>query len=467
MGLTRRFTRAALAAALSLPTKPRWRRCFKKANPSRRNLRVGLGFFSRLASPPFQQAAIATQSKSVRAALAAALFAFLAAGCVAARPTPAPLAEAPLAQRALLDGQGEPVTAQRLAEMAANADYILIGEGHANACDHLAQADVINALAKSGVLPAIGFEMLPAKAQPLLAAVNDQDVPLDALPERLNWKDNWGYDFSMYAPIFQAARAYNLPAYALNADKTLVKKVSRQGLDSLAPAERATLPGEIIPPPPGQEQFLNDQFEQHKTMRSEKSTGGAEPAMPAFSDERMQTFFTIQALWDTQMAQRALLARALSGRPVAVIAGSGHVENGWGLSHRLKRLDPGARVLLIMPWRGGETPAPGEADLFYYCPLAVKSRLGFTLEIDEPGQNGAATILVVAVEPGSKAEKAGLLPGDALIKAGDAPVSSPFDLHKAAISAGKEKKPLILDVRRAEEIIPVSIELSKSPPKAD
>ena len=403
-----------------------------------------------------------------RAALAAALLAFMAAGCVAVRPATSPPAEAPLAQRALLDAHGQPISAKRLAEMAAKADYILIGEGHANACDHLAQADVINALAESGILPAVGFEMFPAGAQPLLAAVNDPDVPLDALPERLGWKDNWGYDFSMYAPIFQAARAYNLPAFALNADKALVKKVSRQGLDHLNPAERAALPGEIIPPPPAQKQFLNDQFEQHKKMRSGKSSeDGAKPAMPAFSDERMKSFFTIQALWDTQMAQRALLARALSGRPVAVIAGAGHVENGWGLAHRLKRLDPGARVLLIMPWRGGDSPAPGEADLFYYCPLTIKSRLGFTLEIDEGKNDAPDTILVVTVEPGSKAEKGGLLPGDALIKAGGAPVSSPMDLHNAAMEAGKAGKSLVFEVRRAEEIIPISIELSKSPPKAE
>ena len=40
----------------SLPTKPRWRRCFKKTKPSRISIRVGLGYFLRLASESFQQA---------------------------------------------------------------------------------------------------------------------------------------------------------------------------------------------------------------------------------------------------------------------------------------------------------------------------------------------------------------------------------------------------------------------------
>jgi len=400
--------------------------------------------------------------RSIRAALGAALAVFLAFGC-AAKPGPG---GAPLAQQTFLTPQGAEMSAPDFAALAKNADYVLLGEAHANACDHAAQARAVAAMAEAGVLPAIGLEMIPASDQKSLDAVNDSAVSFEDLPKRLNWSANWGYDFSMYAPIFELARKYGLPVYALNADKSLVKAVSAKGLDSLSPAQRAALPGEIIPPPPAQEAFLREQFSQHMKMRAPKTDKNApdaqaDPAAPAVSDERMAAFFTIQALWDTQMAQRAQIAHARSGRPVAVIAGSGHVESGWGLAHRLKRLDPGARILCVMPWRGGDAPTPGEADAFYYCPISMKTRLGFTLEMDESNKDGEPAMLVTFVEQGSKAQKAGLLPGDAIVKAGDAPAVSAFDLHKAAMEAGKSGAPLVLTVRRAEELIPVSIDLEK------
>mgnify|MGYP000997152016 CR=1 FL=1 len=408
--------------------------------------------------------------RSIRAALAAALAVFLAWGC-AAKPHDR---GAPLAQQAFLSPDGREMTGQAFAALARKADYVLLGEAHANACDHAAQARAIAVMVQAGVLPAIGLEMIPAPDQALLAAVNDPAVPLEALPERLNWSQNWGYDFSMYAPIFELARKYGLPVYALNADRALVKTVSAKGLDNLPPASRAALPGEIIPPPPAQEAFLREQFAEHMKMRAPKAgkdapksgqgkdaSAPASPAMPGASDERMASFFTIQALWDTQMAQRALLAHARSGRPVAVIAGSGHVESGWGLAHRLKRLDPEARVLSVMPWRGGDAPSPGEAGAFYYCPISMKTRLGFTLEIDASKDGAQTALLVTFVEDGSKAQKAGILPGDAITQAGGKPAASPLDLHKAAIEAQKSGAPLSLTIRRAEENIPILIELAK------
>ena len=334
-------------------------------------------------------------SRALGAFLLAGLLglAVIGAGCVkhvASKPSVAP--------ESLVDAAGAPLAPAAFTAELAGADYLLLGEEHPNPCDHQAQAAVIRRLAAAGVLPAIGLEMVPADYQGVLDAFNAGTLPLAELPAKLDWKTTWGFDFELYAPIFEAAREYKLPVYALNAPKGLARKVGRQGLDALPPAERASLPGTILPPAPEQVEELRELFAHHGAMRKAAPQENAKPeqanaktaakpeslpkaataaqakaapgdvtapptaqnaaaprakasakqAAPNAAPARdpFENFVTVQSLWDTQMAARALYARAVSGRPVAVIAGAGHVANGWGIARRLAVLDPSARS----PW---------------------------------------------------------------------------------------------------------------------
>lgn len=460
-------------------------------------------------------------SRALGAFLLAGLLALamLGAGCAKRAPgTP------PVAPESLVDAAGAPLAPAAFAAELAGADYLLLGEEHPNPCDHQAQAAVIRRLAAVGVLPAIGLEMVPADYQGVLDAFNAGTLPLAELPSRLDWKTTWGFDFELYAPIFQAAQEYKLPVYALNAPKGLARKVGRQGLDALTPAERASLPGAILPPAPAQVEELRELFAQHGAMRKAapqenakpesppkataapqaqtapgdiaapqavrdavpqakaspgdaaapptaknvaapraKAKASAKPAAPNAAPARdpFDNFVTVQSLWDTQMAARALYARAVSGRPVAVIAGAGHVANGWGIARRLAVLDPSAKVVLVMPWRGGEAPDAEAAPYFFACPAAQKSRLGMTLTQDQPAPGKPAALpLVTAVAPGSPAAKAGLLPGDAVVAAGGHPADTLSVLHKAAIEAVKDGKALSLTVSRAGETLAIDIPIA-------
>lgn len=442
--------------------------------------------------------------------------AVIGAGCVKRAP-----GTSPVAPESLVDATGAPLAPAVFAADVAGADYLLLGEEHPNPCDHQAQAAVIRRLAKAGVLPAIGLEMVPADYQGVLDAFNAGTLPLAELPAKLDWKTTWGFDFELYAPIFEAAREYKLPVYALNAPKGLARKVGRQGLDALSPAERASLPGAILPPAPAQVEELRELFAQHGAMRkaapqetakpespskaaapqakaapgevaapqaardavpqakaapgdvaapptapnaaAPRAKAAAKPAAPNAAPARdpFENFVTVQSLWDTQMAARTLYARAVTGRPVAVVAGAGHVANGWGIARRLAVLDPLAKVVLVVPWRGGEAPDAEAAPYFFACPAAQKSRLGMTLTQDQPtpGQP-AARPLVTAVAPGSPAAKAGLLPGDAVIAAGDHPADNLSVLHKAAIEAVKNGKALTLTVSRAGETLAIDVPIA-------
>ena len=462
-------------------------------------------------------------SRALGAFLLAGLLglAVIGAGCVkhvASKPSVAP--------ESLVDAAGAPLAPAAFTAELAGADYLLLGEEHPNPCDHQAQAAVIRRLAAAGVLPAIGLEMVPADYQGVLDAFNAGTLPLAELPAKLDWKTTWGFDFELYAPIFEAAREYKLPVYALNAPKGLARKVGRQGLDALPPAERASLPGTILPPAPEQVEELRELFAHHGAMRKAAPQENAKPeslpkaltaaknaaapqakaapgdvaappaprdtaalrpvakpdakpaaksaakpgakasAKPTAHDAKptrdpFENFVTVQSLWDTQMAARALYARAVSGRPVAVIAGAGHVANGWGIARRLAVLDPSAKVVLVVPWRGGEAPDAEAAPYFFACPAAQKSRLGMTLTQDQPAPGKPAALpLVTAVTPGSPAAKAGLLPGDAVVAAGGHPADNLSVLHKAAIEAVKDGKALSLTVSRAGETLAIDIPIA-------
>ncbi|MFP5222015.1 MAG: ChaN family lipoprotein [Acidobacteriota bacterium] len=329
-----------------------------------------------------------------------------------------------------LDSARQPVESAWVGAQAAKAAYVLIGEAHTSACDHETQARVLALMAEAGTPPAVGLEMVSLDAQPILDLFNKGIIGLEELEERLVWGQTWGFPFEIYRPIFETARRLELPLYALNVPRDVARKVGRSGFKGLSMEERLGLPSKIIPVPKEQEESLRAVFDSHPFGK------------PKDRKAAWESFITVQALWDTAMARRAVEARVATRRPVAIIAGGGHVERGWGIASRLAVFDPAGQRLLLMPWRGGQDPDPLEADLFFYCPEVKRPRLGLTLET----KNSA--IAVVAVESGSRADAAGLKAGDVLVKAQGAEVKSLPDLHSATMRALKEGGTLRLDILR-------------------
>ncbi|MDD4953210.1 MAG: ChaN family lipoprotein, partial [Desulfovibrionaceae bacterium] len=125
---------------------------------------------------------------TLRAALlpALGLAAALALSACAARPAPAP----PLGATFLpcpgefLAQNGTRLSPDELLDMAGRADYLLVGEGHKNPCDHQVQATLVKALAESGRPLAIGLEMVARDKQDALDAFARGEIRVDGLEER-------------------------------------------------------------------------------------------------------------------------------------------------------------------------------------------------------------------------------------------------------------------------------------------
>ncbi|MGE4297737.1 MAG: ChaN family lipoprotein [Desulfovibrionaceae bacterium] len=361
---------------------------------------------------------------------------------------------------ALLLPGGAPLDDAAMAALAGNAGYVLIGEGHTSACDHMVQTRLIRVLSLANTAaqpPILGMEMVATDAQPVLDRFNAGSLALADLRDALDWDTAWRHDWNGYEPIFALSREPGMPpVYALNLPSRVVRDVVRKGIEGIDLADLRYLPSQVVLPAEEQIASLQTVFGQHMAMRAGHGNatrvhGNAEaaPATDAPADANgsapapdLQRFLEVQSLWDSAMAEQAALLRTRFGVPVIIIAGSGHVEAGWGIAHRLETFDPTGTSFAIMPWRGGKPPEPGMADAFFYCPEIHTSRLGFTLEFHSD------RAVVLDVTPGSKAEAAGLAPGDVLRAAQGMAVDSLWTLHKAGVAARDAGGTLTLDVER-------------------
>jgi hypothetical protein len=71
------------------------------------------------------------------------------------------------------------------------------------------------------------------------------------LRSRTGWEERWGYDWGFYGPTLDAAAAAGGALLALNAPRELTKKVVREGLEALTPAERAAVIAAVATSPRG------------------------------------------------------------------------------------------------------------------------------------------------------------------------------------------------------------------------
>lgn len=411
----------------------------------------------------------------------------LVGGC-SVKQAPAPYAQG---QFVLPDGRG--LRYGELAALAQKADYILVGETHDSKTDHLAQAALLRLVAGSGQRPSLGLEMLPhSRFSTPLREFSSGTISLDDLPEALEWKRSWGYDFTLYRPVFEAAGHYGIPIYGLNIEHDIRRAVSRKGLQGVSREEKKGLPSRIIEPLPEQKEDLAEFFLTHSAMlsrskdrqaqdvnasgkgppprpsssprtgenepmvlpvsvRGQKDGREAEMILPVSLQGPFERFLLVQSLWDSTMAEQAAAARKKGGGPLVVLAGGGHVAKGHGIAHRLAAFDPGARVLSVMPF-SGERPEAEEADVFYYSPPQERPGYGITFA------GGEGPPRIAAVDSGSRAANAGLKAGDVIMRADGKAVTTPLDLHKAAREAVSQGKNLTVTVEREGKERTVTLE---------
>lgn len=218
------------------------------------------------------------------------------------------------------------VEQKALLDKFAEADAVYLGETHNSKADHKAQLTIVQELYKRQPKIAIAMEMFQRPFQDPINRYLAGEITEIQLQQETEYKQRWGFDWEFYAPVLRFAKQHQLPVVALNTPTEVTKQVGRKGLESLTPEDHRFIPplADIDVSNAAYRQKLKQIYEHFH--HGHASEGG------------FDRFFSAQVLWDETMAEK--IAQLVSEQPeqlVVVLAGKGHIEQGYGIPDRVAR----------------------------------------------------------------------------------------------------------------------------------
>ncbi|MDH5719178.1 MAG: ChaN family lipoprotein [Spirochaetia bacterium] len=236
--------------------------------------------------------------------------------------------------------QYEPVSYEQIVYDLKNVDIIYFGESHRIDRHHDMHKRLLNDLCKNEKRPILlGVEQLEHKFQSDLDNYNGKKITFEKLAKDTNWKKRWG-NYEDYKPIFETARTCGMKIIALNAPLEAVREIGRKGLSSLSEDEKKLIAKDIDLSDAAHKKYISLVLQVHAHMTPEKT----------------ETVYQAQVTRDETMAENmANEIRNMKTKPLAlVIAGSGHVEYGFGVPNRIKRRVPDLKHRIILFSESGD-----------------------------------------------------------------------------------------------------------------
>jgi uncharacterized iron-regulated protein len=260
-----------------------------------------------------------TTIRRLRLAIAAAALAAAIAGAGAAGAQPVYDLKA-----------GARTTLAAIAPELAARRIVVVGEHHATESHHRAQLEVIRRLVEAGARVAVGLEMFRRESQTVLDRwVSGASAPAEF--ERA-FRDNWGYPFAAYRPIFDYAREKRLPMIGLNVPREVTRQVARGGFESLTEAQRGLLADVTCAVDEEYMRYIRRAYQAH-------GHGGSADFV---------RFCEAQMVWDAAMAVYALdYLKGDAEAVVVILTGVGHAQKG--AVPRQVRLRSEAPVAVLLP----------------------------------------------------------------------------------------------------------------------
>ncbi|MGC8605412.1 MAG: ChaN family lipoprotein [Desulfomonilaceae bacterium] len=227
---------------------------------------------------------------------------------------------------------GEPVPIEKALDDMSQSRVVYVGEFHTITRHHALQAEILLGLIQRNPNISLAMEMFTYDEQPVLDKWLSSREPVSALVESLG-QDGWT-NLADYSHVLHVARNGGIHVYGLNISNRLVRKVAREGLESLSEQEKSLVPPDIEPINPLYAKLLSMRLKVHR----------------AFQGKTLDRVIFAQSLRDSVMASR--ITKCLQGPKtnssvVMVIAGNGHLNYGLGVPERVKRhIDVPSRIIL-------------------------------------------------------------------------------------------------------------------------
>jgi aminopeptidase N len=317
-------------------------------------------------------------------------------------------------------------TLSRAIEGVAGRKVVYVGEYHDRFAHHNIQLQVIKALLRKDPRMAIGMEMFQRPFQKTLDDYINGSIDEREFLRRAEYFKRWTFDYNLYKPILDFARAERVPVVALNISREITDKVSKSGLDSLTPEERKSLPSQTDFSDTEYRDRLKQVFDQHRGS----------------GERNFDSFYQAQILWDETMAQSIdeYLSKN-SDRRMVVIAGLGHIAYGSGIPKRALRRNGQAYAVIL----SDVAVDPGIADYIVF-PQSLDGLTAPKLMVALKEAGGRVSI--TDLPEGSVSKAAGIKKGDTFISIDDAVVKSADDVKIALFYKKKDEVVKVRVVRQ-------------------
>lgn len=234
-----------------------------------------------------------------------------------------------------LNGKVWDTSAQRfidpalLAQQAARARFVLLGEIHDNKTHHEIQARLLRQLLADGHRPALVMEQYDRDQQGRLDEIVHSGLTPDDKLKALQELMRKGWDWQSYAPLLRLALRHDLPVAAANLSREELRSVSRHGFGALGSGEEARLALEAVWTPQRQARLVKDIDDGHC---------GKVPQ------------HVVDAIAKAQRARDAVMADTMlrfAERGAVAIIGSGHARRDMAVPLYLAARAPQATLLAL------------------------------------------------------------------------------------------------------------------------
>jgi uncharacterized iron-regulated protein len=204
----------------------------------------------------------------------------------------------------------------------ADKKIIYVGEIHDVFAHHAVQLDIITGIYRRNRDIAIGMEMFQRPFQATLDGFIAGRIGEQDFLKRSEYFKRWGFDYHLYKPILDFARTESVPVVALNIQREIIAKVSKNGIDSLLDIEKGEIPSEMDFSDSEYKERLKEVFLMHNNAK----------------ERNFDFFLQSQTLWDETMSLSIEeYLREKPGHHMIVLAGKGHLEYGSGIPKRTYR----------------------------------------------------------------------------------------------------------------------------------
>lgn len=309
---------------------------------------------------------------------------------------------------------GDVVDVETILPELAQQRVVFVGESHDRYEHHLAQLAIIKGIHQRYPRLAIGLEFFQWPFQEVLDRFVAGEIDEAQMLRQSEYFSRWRFDYRLYKPILDYARANRITLVALNVPAELTEKVSAGGLAALTAEERASLPADIERKDPAYRARVEAVYKLH----------------PQRPDSNFENFLDVQLCWDEGMAATAAtFLKANPDHKMVILAGTGHVIEGTGIPNRLTRRLDLTRAIVINGDEMGIDITMGDY-LLLPAPQSLPElgQLGVYLDPRDDG------LYVEQLEAESGAAEAGIRAKDKLLSIDGIPLQSYADLRIALLN---------------------------------